>query len=94
MDIEGFKAKLWGGRGRAVMPGAVLDVCRGAATDAGLAGVTRPYPGVERVLRVLEVVRPALQLLLAYLDLPALDLGQSLTLLLLLCPGNGNATVR
>lgn len=83
MHIQRLKAELWRCRGRPVMPCAVLDISRCSATDTGMPRIALAYPGVESGLSVLEVIRPALQLLLSNLDLPALALGQRLALPLL-----------
>jgi hypothetical protein len=54
-----------------------------------MAGVSLTNPCVESTLCVFEVIRPALQLLLADLDLPAFALFDRLTSLVLICWSNG-----
>ena len=68
----------------AVMPSVVLALMVPAATDARQLGIPLTHPSVESDLRILEVVGPALQLLLADLDLFTFDLGQRLASLLLI----------
>ena len=75
------------GSGRSDMAGVVPT-----ATDARQLRVPLTHPGVKGGLRVFEVICPALQLLLADLYLPALNLSQRLTRLLLVNVLGGQCT--
>jgi hypothetical protein len=68
MDIERIKPELWACRSCPVVTRAVLNVRGGPAANAWLTYVSLAYPGIECVLRVLEVVCATFQGLFADLD--------------------------
>ena len=91
MAIQRLEAQCRVATDGAVMASVILALVVPAAADAWKLGVTFTHPGVEGLLRVLQVIRPALQLLLADLDLPALNLVQRLACLLLVHVLDGKA---
>ncbi|MCY1442218.1 hypothetical protein D9M71_585760 [compost metagenome] len=91
MNVQRLEAQLWAGSDRAVMPCVPATACdqvvvtrHRVAADARQMSVTQADVLVHRSLRLAQVIRPALQPLLAHLNLATLNLRQRLACLLLI----------